>query len=98
MKNLDFYNIIDSECNGIEKKYSGYIDKSKIKDEISKNSYIFLFWFLENYKVSDIENLLNSITEGQNDNSADLIFKHKNFQGEDEFYVVQSKWVTKKNC
>ncbi|PJE55526.1 AIPR family protein [Marinomonas sp. BSi20584] len=95
MKNIDFYDILDGELSKISEGYSVALNK-KFKQDQQKKSYAFLIWFLNFY--SGISNIEGYITDGSGDNSCDIILDKKNSQGDTIFYLVQSKWNTKKNC
>ena len=87
----DFYNIIDSELNGLLEKYKAdkFVQKHK-KAINNQQSYALLIWFLEFY--GKISNYTSFITDGNNDSSCDIVFDKINNYGDKIFYVVQSKW------
>jgi hypothetical protein len=86
-----FYNLISEELLSILRDNS-LDEKTKThKKEEQNKSYALLVWFLQFYGQKPIYK--SYITDGTGDNSCDIIFANKNFQGEDIFYVVQSKYV-----
>lgn len=98
MVNDDFYDILDNELQSIidehkdeQGKFAGHEEKGVAQQK----GYAFLIWFLDFYaRRSEFQYL---ITDGGDDNSCDIIFDLVNNQGEKIFYVIQSKWNTKKN-
>ncbi len=87
----DFYNIIDSELNGLLEKYKDDKFIQKHRNAINnQKSYALLIWFLEFY--GKISNYTSFITDGDNDSSCDIVFDKKNNYGDNIFYIVQSKW------
>jgi hypothetical protein len=92
----DFYNIIDSELNGLLEKYKDDKFIQKHKNAINnQKSYSLLIWFLEFY--GKISNYTSFITDGDNDSSCDIVFDKINNYGDKIFYVVQSKWNNASN-
>ncbi|HMP32239.1 MAG TPA: hypothetical protein PKD85_21710, partial [Saprospiraceae bacterium] len=49
-----------------------------------------LIWFLDFY--GRVRNYTNFFTDGENDNSCDILFFSNDNQGNKIFYIVQSKW------
>lgn len=96
MKNLDFYKILDAD---LTKVVAECFDKkllAKLKQDQQKKSYALLIWFLSFY--SDIANVEQYITDGNDDSSCDIILDLTDSQGVKTFYVVQSKWNSEANC
>jgi hypothetical protein len=96
MKNLDFYKILDAD---LAKIIAEHLDKKllgKLKQDQQKKSYALLVWFLSFY--SDIANVEQYITDGNDDSSCDIILDLTDSQGIKTFYVVQSKWNNESNC
>nr|WP_314984144.1 AIPR family protein [uncultured Pantoea sp.] len=96
MINEQFYDYIDHELQAIidSEVYSPYF--VNLKQIEQKKSYAFLIWFLNSYgRISNVEDY---ITDGHDDYSCDIILDKVDSQGEKIFYLVQSKWNTKKNC
>ena len=92
----DFYGIIDNELNTIieENKNDIYIKKHHSAIDNQK-SYALLIWFLQFYRKAN--GYFNSLTDGNNDKSCDIVFDRQNNKGEKIFYIVQSKWNNAKN-
>ncbi len=87
----DFYNIIDSELNGLLEKYKADKFVQKHRNAINnQKSYALLIWFLEFY--GKISSYTSSITDGKDDSSCDIVFDKTNNYGDKIFYIVQSKW------
>jgi hypothetical protein len=96
MKNLDFYKILDAD---LVKIIAERLDKkllNKLRQEQQKKAYALLIWFLGFY--SDIANIDQYITDGNEDFSCDIILALTDSQGIKTFYVVQSKWNNEANC
>ncbi len=97
MINEQFYDIIDKRIDELSEIFK---DNEHLKKQNTngKKSFSFLLWFLNRYlpenELLEFENL---ITEGNDDSSCDLIFKNKDQNGKDIFYVVQAKWFAKRN-
>lgn len=98
MKSESFYDIVDQEIIDLNKAFKNNVFLSGLKTEDGKKSFGFLLWFLKNYlpntELTDYENL---ITEGEGDNSCDLIFSNIDNEGKEVYYVVQAKWFQKSN-
>lgn len=86
-----FYNLINEELTSILLNNASD-EKTKEHKKLALNKgYGLLVWFLKFYGQKDIYK--SYITDGNFDNSCDIIFSNKNVQGEDIFYVIQSKYV-----
>jgi AIPR protein len=86
-----FYELIVSELEAIMKNnISDERLKAHKNIELNK-SYALLVWFLKFYGQKDLYK--SYITDGSDDKSCDIIFSNKNVQGEDIFYIIQSKYV-----
>jgi hypothetical protein len=96
MLTKDFYSIIDAELNILLEKYKNdkFIKKHNSSIDNQK-SYALLIWFLEFY--GKIFNYTNFITDGTDDSSCDIVFDRINNQGQQIFYIVQSKWNNASN-
>lgn len=96
MKHSEFYEYLDGELEAIisSEVYSQYFLKHKHNEQ--KKSVAFLIWFLKTY--ADTGNVEEYITDGHDDFSCDIILEKKDSQKVNSFYIVQSKWNTKKNC
>ena len=96
MLTKDFYNIIDKELEQIivENKNDEFIKKYH-KSVDNQKSYALLIWLLQFYRKAN--GYFNSITDGNNDKSCDIVFERQNNKGEKIFYIVQSKWNSEKN-
>ena len=98
MTNETFYNIIDQEILGLNKAFKNNVFLKKLKTEDGQKSFGFLLWFLKNYlPKTDLEDYEDLITEGEDDNSCDLIFNNNDHEGNEVYYVVQAKWFRKTN-
>lgn len=86
-----FYEIINSELETILDKYATDDKTRKHKDNNLNKGYALLIWFLDFYAKKEIYK--SFITDGNNDSSCDIIFSNQNNQGEEIFYVIQSKWI-----
>ena len=87
-----FYTIIDAELDEIFEEYRAIDKHIKKHKTLEKNKgYLMLIWFLRFYGQTRFYQ--SYITDGNGDNSCDIIFSNKNATGEDIFYVVQSKYV-----
>ncbi len=97
MLTKDFYNIIDKELEQIivENKNDEFIKKYH-KSVDNQKSYALLIWFLQFYRKAN--GYFNSITDGNNDKSCDIVFERQNNKGEKIFYIVQSKWNNAANA
>ncbi len=97
MELSDLYSKIDHEISDLVNKYKDDKNLSSHQDLSSPQarSYGLLIWFLEFYGNNSRYN--ESITDGSDDYSCDLIFEGKDALGNRVFYVVQSKWNTAKN-
>ncbi|MFP2507473.1 AIPR family protein [Buttiauxella gaviniae] len=96
MKNESFYEYIDGELDLVIKSevYSPYFEK--LKQDEQKKSVAFLIWFLNTY--ADISDVEDYITDGHDDFSCDIILDKTDSQGNNTFYIVQSKWNKIGNC
>lgn len=96
MVSKEFYDIFDKELLNIIEEYKDTDDNIKRQSNKLDNqkSYAFLIWFLNFYAKKIIYR--NLITEGNDDNSCDIIFDNLTEKGERIYYVVQSKWNTKR--
>jgi hypothetical protein len=97
MLTTDFYDIIDQKLFSIIKKYQD--DEAILRhqnSETGQKAYAFLIWFLEFYGKTT--NYLPYITDGDGDGSCDIIFNALDNRGNTVYYVVQSKWNTRKNA
>lgn len=95
MLNSAFYKLLDSELNDILEKYQGDIDLHKHKNVDQNKGYPFLIWFLQFYGQNGLYK--RYITEGKDDSSCDIIFSNKDVEGQEIYYVVQSKWINLKS-
>ena len=94
MQNSAFYDILDAELTSIISENQNNTDLTKLNHITQQNGYALLIWFIQFYAPNKIVHK-NNITDGNDDNSCDIIFSTL----EDDtriFYVVQSKWNTKK--
>ncbi len=89
----DFYALIDGELTDLVAEHTedDYIKRHQPKKEAERKSYAFLIWFLNFYGQKPYEKIY--ITDGKDDMSCDIILSNKNADGEEIFYVVQSKWI-----
>lgn len=93
-----FYDIIDQEITELNKAFKNNDFLKKLKTEDGRKSFGFLLWFLKNYlPKTDLGDFDNLITEGEDDNSCDLIFNNSDHEGKEVYYVVQAKWFKKTN-
>jgi hypothetical protein len=92
MKTDIFYNLLDGELEEVIVKNSQdeYLNKHKDSKNAEKKSYALLIWFLEFYGQKPFYK--QYITEGDDDNSCDIIFSNKDTQGKEMYYIIQSKW------
>ena len=88
MKLQDFYSALDAELEQIIVDYPQ--DKRLHQNQDGKKTYALLIWFLQFYGRKAIHTLY--ITEGDGDNSCDIIFPNIDTEGNKIYYVVQSKW------
>lgn len=90
MKIENFYNIVDQELEYLisSAREDSLLRKHKSNDQ--NKGYAFLVWFLQFYGKQSI--FRQYITEGNDDNSCDIIFQNTDTQGKKIFYIVQSKW------
>ncbi len=96
MKAIEFYNIIDGEIDELLEKYKDDVFIKKHKSSINnQKSYALLIWFLEFYGRKS--NYADFITDGSDDSSCDIILDRLDNQGNQQFYIVQSKWNTSNN-
>ncbi|PTP44279.1 hypothetical protein CWN87_08665 [Vibrio splendidus] len=95
MKHKEFYKLLDSELNLFIEDFSDEMH-SKLREDHQKRSYAFMLWFLKFY--SGLQNIGEMITDGHGDNSCDIILDKRNSQGDNVFYLVQSKWNKEHNC
>lgn len=91
-----FYDMLDKEINAIIARYKTDGNIIKHKDINQKKAYGFLIWFLEFY--GQLPQYKNYITDGHGDASCDIIFDKTHSQGRTVFYIIQSKWCSKKNA
>lgn len=87
----DFYNLINKEL--VEILQNNVADeRTKQHKNIDQNKgYALLVWFLKFYGQKDLYK--SYITDGKDDSSCDIIFSNKTIEGEEIFYVIQSKYV-----
>lgn len=88
-----FYDILDKELEQIIAEKPQWIAERKLNQLNQQKSYALLIWFLQFY-APNRNRFQQAITEGLDDSSCDIIFSQKN-NGEEIFYVVQSKWNKK---
>jgi hypothetical protein len=93
MQTSTFYKILNEELLQIIDKNPTDIELNKHKNIEQNKGYAFLIWFLDFYGQNKLYK--NYITEGKDDSSCDIIFSNKDFEDNDIYYVVQSKWI---NC
>lgn len=97
MENTHFYKILDEELNALIKEHSSDVELKKKEKDISQlKSYSFMNWILNFYGKGVYGNKRN-IIDGPEDSSCDIIFQKYNFEKEEIFYVVQSKWNEEQN-
>ena len=99
MRNEKFYDIIDVELSAIILEFNTEIGKRNIKQDDQKKGFAFLIWIMRRIdsKISN-DDILNYITEGEEDNSCDFIMPYKGLDNSKMFAVVQAKWKSKKNA
>jgi hypothetical protein len=88
-----FYDILDKELEEIISEYQDDKAFQKRKPPEQKKSYAFLIWFLKLYNQGKFNQ--DSITDGDDDNSCDIIFSKLDSLGNKVFYIIQSKWNRK---
>ncbi|MGB1204650.1 MAG: AIPR family protein [Chitinophagales bacterium] len=86
-----FYDLISEELLAILKKNPSDKKLHQHKSIDQNKGYALLVWFLKFYGQQSIYKTF--ITEGDNDNSCDIIFSNKSTKDENIFYVVQSKHI-----
>jgi hypothetical protein len=91
MLTTEFYKLVDSELETIFERNPGIEALHTHKDNAHNKGYAFLIWFLDFY--SQYPSYQRFITDGNGDNSCDIIFSNEDSMGENVFYVVQSKWL-----
>ncbi|CAA6827777.1 MAG: Unknown protein [uncultured Sulfurovum sp.] len=91
MKVKSFHKIIDAELEEVLTKYKGDVELHRHKNDEQNKGYAFLIWFLEFYGQKSLYK--NYITDGKDDKSCDIIFSNIDSQGQEIFYIIQSKWV-----
>lgn len=91
MQSAQFYDILDTELARII--LDNPLGKQHKNDDQNKGN-AFLWWLLGFYHQGQA---MRYVTDGPDDASCDLIFSKKSFSGEAVFYVIQSKWNTRKN-
>lgn len=96
MLTKDFYKIVDSQINNLLKDYKDNEFIKKYPKQESKNSFGFLIWFLNRYYPLG-NNYEECITEGDGDNSCDIIFNNTDNIGNNVYYVIQAKWFKESN-
>ncbi|RPF16840.1 AIPR family protein [Vibrio crassostreae] len=97
MKNEDFYKVLDEELTLISNEFTGDLAR-QLKEDHQKKSYAFMIWFLNFYSNIELNEISEFITDGNGDNSCDIILDKVNSQGDKIFYLVQSKWNQKNKC
>lgn len=91
METTKFRQILDAEIQEIVDKYKDDESiKRHFKQPENQSSYALLIWFLDFY--ARIFSYRDYITDGDNDNSCDLVFDYNDHLNNRIFYVVQSKW------
>jgi AIPR protein len=97
MLTKDFYDILDKQLEKVVEDNPNFelIKRHRKMDE--KKAAAFLIWFLNFYSPSKGLVYQRYITEGRDDNSCDIIFDITDGTGKTTFYVIQSKWKSKKN-
>jgi hypothetical protein len=98
MKTRTFRSLIEQEITEVIAKQKEEKEFERCKTPETKSSFAFLYWFLRRYypKIS-IEEMKQSIVEGTDDGSCDIIFSNKDRLGKLTYYVVQAKWFNEKN-
>lgn len=91
MLTSNFYKLINAELYQILDKNPNDENLHKHKDVANNKGYAFLVWFLAFYGQKS--SYRNYITDGKDDSSCDIIFSNMDTQGQEIFYVVQSKWL-----
>lgn len=86
-----FYKLINTELEQILAKYPDDEELHKHKDDDQNKGYAFLVWFLDFY--GQTKTYKRYITDGKDDSSCDIIFSNIDSQGQEIYYIVQSKWV-----
>ncbi|PTP89575.1 AIPR family protein [Vibrio splendidus] len=97
MKNEDFYKVLDEELTLISNEFTGDLAR-QLKEDHQKKSYAFMIWFLNFYSNIELNEISEFITDGNGDNSCDIILDKVNSQGDKIFYLVQSKWNQQNKC
>lgn len=96
MYTKDFYDIVKTEIDAILLDFKDNSNLKKFKTNEGKQSFGFLLWFLKRYYPLG-QNYEQYITEGDDDNSCDIIFDNIDNYGKNIYYVVQAKWFSIKN-
>lgn len=91
MLTTTFYKLLDGELNEILAKNPENKALHKHKDIKLNKGYAFMMWFLDFYGQK--KTYQNYITDGSHDSSCDIIFSNKDIEGNNIFYIIQSKWV-----
>jgi len=89
-----FYDILDNELEEIINEYQEDETFQKRHSIEQKKSYAFLVWFIKLYNQGKFNK--DNITDGDDDNSCDIIFSKRDSLGNKVFYVIQSKWNNKR--
>ncbi len=87
-----FYDIINQELEEIIAQNQADIAEKNLKQANQQKGYALLIWFLKMYAPTKI--FKDYITDGKDDSSCDIIFSNQE-NGEEIFYVIQSKWNVK---
>lgn len=93
MQTSIFYKILNEEILQIIDKNPTDLMLNKHKKVDFNKGYAFLIWFLDFYGQNKFYK--NYITDGPDDNSCDIIFSNQDIEGNDIYYVVQSKWINR---
>ncbi|HCE2906930.1 TPA: AIPR family protein [Vibrio parahaemolyticus] len=96
MRNEDFYKILDDKLSSIVSEQLSSESYKNLKEDHQKKSYALLIWFLKTY--SNIADVNEYITDGNDDHSCDIILDRTSSSGEKVFYIVQSKWNNESGC
>lgn len=86
-----FYSLIHEELLAILQNNITDHRTQEHREIVLNKGYAFMIWFLRFYGQKDLYK--SYITDGNDDSSCDIIFSNKSVQGENIFYVVQSKVI-----
>ncbi len=89
-----FYDVLDKALEAIIAENQEDITERKLNQVNQQKSYALLIRFLQMYAPNKLFLFKDCITDGKDDSSCDIIFSNKE-NGEEIFYIVQSKWNIK---